>query len=82
MPHWKANTVSCDASFNLFKWYRNNEGGLWLAEGFEDVDAVRRRNLHPWIKNDSDEEDILESRDSEKKVNQDSIQRWRDGIGQ
>lgn len=81
--HREADAVSCDASFNLFNWYRNNEGGLWLAEGFEDVDAVRRNHSHPWIKNDSDEDDDdLERRDSENTVNQDYIKRWQDGIVQ
>ena len=75
--------MSCDASFNLFNWYRNNEGGLWLAEGFEDADAVRRSHSHPWIKNNSDEDDDdLESRDSENTVNQDNIKRWQEGIAQ
>ena len=74
--------MSCDASFNLFNWYRNNEGGLWLAERFEDANAVRRNNSHPWIKNDLDEDDVLESRDSEDTVNQDNIKRWQDGIAQ
>ena len=33
-------------------WHTNNEGALWLAEGFEGVDTARRSNSHPWIKDD------------------------------
>lgn len=72
--------MSCDATFNLFSWYRNNEGGLWLAEGFESVGAVRRMISHPWIHYDSDEDDVLESIDSEKTANNDTLKRWRDDI--
>ena len=43
---------------------------------------MRRSNSHQWIKNDSDEDDILESKDSEKTVNRDGVKRWQDGICQ
>ena len=76
----EADDVSCDATFNLFNWHRNNEGGIWLAEGLEDADAVRRNHSHPWIKNDSDEEDVLESKDHKNTINWDNIKRWQDGI--
>lgn len=55
---------------------------MWLAEGFEDADAVRKNHSHPWIKNDSDEEDLLESKDHENTINRDNIKRWQDGIVQ
>ncbi len=74
--------MSCDATFNLFNWYRNNEGGMWLAERFEDADAVRRNHSHTWIKNDLDEEDVLESRYSKNTINRDNIKIWQDGIVQ
>ena len=74
-----ANTVSSDASFNLFNWHRNNEGGLWLTEGFEDIDTVRRNNSHPWIKNDSDEDIISEGEESVI-MDVKGIQEWRKGI--
>ncbi len=79
----KADSVSSDATFNLFNWYRNNEGGIWLDEGFEDAESVRRNNSHPWIKDDSDQDHIVESGDSESITNWDSwdnIKRWQDDI--
>lgn len=72
--------MSGDASFNLFNWHRNNEGGLWLAEGFEGVDTVRRNNSHPWIKDDSDEDIISEGEESDKIKSEDGIQKWRESI--
>ncbi|KAL9593623.1 MAG: hypothetical protein Q9219_007466 [cf. Caloplaca sp. 3 TL-2023] len=56
----EANEVSSYATYNLFNWQRNNEGGLWLDEGFEDADTVRRYNKHPWVAADSEEDDRLE----------------------
>jgi hypothetical protein len=38
--------------------FLNNEGGLWIAEGFENVEATRRNDSHAWIRNDSHEESI------------------------
>lgn len=52
----RANDVSEYATSNLFSWYRSNEdGGLWLAEGQEDVGTTRKTNSHLWISHDSDE---------------------------
>ncbi|KAL9024572.1 MAG: hypothetical protein Q9196_006423 [Gyalolechia fulgens] len=77
----EADTISCDACFNLFNWHRNNEGGLWLAEGFETADAVRRKNSHAWIMNDSDDDDMLDSGGSENTAHEDNnINRWQDGV--
>ena len=53
--------MSGDASFNLFNWHRNYEGGLWLIEGSEDIDAVRTTSSHPWIRDDSNEDAGSES---------------------
>lgn len=72
--------MSSDASFNLFNWHRNNEGGLWLVEGSEDVEVTRRCNSHPWIKNDSDEDSVSENEDSEEVIDPNSIHRWRDDM--
>ena len=38
-------------------WYRENEGGLWLADAQGNVGMTRKRNWHPWIKYESDEGD-------------------------
>lgn len=76
-----ADDVSYDATSNLFSWYRNNEGGLWLAEGLEDDDAIRRKNSHPWIKCGSDEDEVVESKSSVHSVNREDIIRWRNSIG-
>ena len=72
--------MSSDASFNLFNWHRNNEGGLWLDEGFQTIDIVRRNNSHPWIKDDSDEDIISESEESDKMISENDIQQWRKDI--
>ena len=40
--------MSCDATSNLFGWYRDLEGGLWLEEN---------QGKHPWVVYDSDEDE-------------------------
>ena len=50
-----ADRVSGDATFNLFNWYREFEGGLWLEETQE---------AYPWIVYDSDEDFYSEDKDS------------------
>lgn len=47
---------SADATFNLFNWHRNNEGGLWLEEEGDNIAKTRLRQSHPWIEDESDEE--------------------------
>lgn len=73
MRHIGRPILYLTVSFNLFNWY---------TEGFEDADTVRRNNSHPWIKNNSDENNVLESRYSVNTVNKDNIKRWQDGIDQ
>lgn len=79
--------MSWDATFTIFNWHRNNEGGgLWLAEGSEDADdVVRKKNSHKWIRDNTTNvygDVLLESGGSENGIGEgdDSKKRWRDGI--
>lgn len=74
-----ANRVSSDATFNLFNWHKNNEGGLWLAD---DEHTARRMQSHPWISDESDEEEgISESEDSDNvRADDGFIKSWRASI--
>ena len=76
----QANRVSSDATFNLFNWHKNNEGGLWLAEDENDSHTARRMQSHPWIKEESDEEAISEGEDSDNKIDEGFIISWRASI--
>jgi len=38
----EANKISSDATFNLFNWHKNNEKGLWLAEGQNNINTIRK----------------------------------------
>lgn len=51
----EADNISNDATFNLFNWQKNNEGGLWLAAKGATDEQVRRIHGHAWIHDDSDE---------------------------
>lgn len=63
-----ADYISSNATFTLFYWHRNNEEGLWLADGTEEnLEVVRRLQSHPWISYDTDDEcDGGEDEESEK----------------
>ena len=45
-----AGIISSNATFNLFNWYKNNEGGLWLVacRTKAGIWEVRRIQAHPW----------------------------------
>lgn len=75
-----ANDASEYATSNLFMWYRQNEGGLWLADALEDVGMTRRKNRHPWITYEADEELSCEDTEDLKDIDVDGIIRWRDAI--
>lgn len=44
-----ADSQSRDTTSRLFNWHRAYDGGLWLDEGTENIEAIRRVQLHPWI---------------------------------
>lgn len=76
-----ANDASGDATMNLFNWHRSNEdGGLWLAEGQEDVQTTRKRNSHAWISYSSDDELGCGSAGSGRRTDFDGIAKWQDGV--
>lgn len=75
-----AKTNSADATCNLFNWYRAHEGGLWLANPQEELSETRKRNLHPWITYDSEEEYSSEETENQKEVDVDNITKWRDAV--
>ena len=76
----EANDVSEYATFNLFYWYRNNEGGLWLGKDQDNIEAVRRLQSHPWITYDSDGETCSEIEQPDKELDKAHIESWRYSI--
>ena len=61
-------------------WYRQNEGGLWLADAQGDVGMTRKRNRHPWITYESDEELSCGDTKTLRDIDVDGVIRWRDAI--
>jgi len=61
--------VSSDATLNLFVWYRDLEGGLWLEEN---------QGKHAWIMYDSDEDDLPEDEESKSPLDDPRIWSWRE----
>ena len=50
MDQERADDKSCEATFHLFSWHKNNEEGLGLDDGMEDnIDVVKKLQPHPWI---------------------------------
>ena len=61
--------MSNDATLNLFMWYRDLEGGLWLEES---------QGRHPWVVYDSDEDDALGDEESNGLSNDSRTRRWQE----
>jgi len=61
--------VSSDATLNLFAWYRDLEGGLWLEEN---------QDKHAWIIYDSDEDDPREDEEFKPLLDDSRIRSWRE----
>lgn len=67
--------MSCDATLNMFVWYRGVEGGVLLEE---------TQQKHPWIIYDSDEDPLDEDSSDDGPVFNDAqrdsrIRSWQEG---
>jgi len=57
-----------DATLNLFAWYRDLKGGLWLEEN---------QDKHAWIIYDSDKDNSLGNEEYKSLLNDSRIRSWR-----
>lgn len=64
-----ANRSSSDATGNLFSWYRNLEGGLWLEEN---------RGKHAWIIYGAEEHDLPVDEESKPPLDDSRIRAWQE----
>jgi hypothetical protein len=53
---------SCNATFNIFNWFRNVDGGLWPRSGSDSSSDARAVIRHRWITDE--DEDLCEGRAS------------------
>lgn len=66
----------------MFNWHRSYDDGIWLYDGTEDIDFVRRLQKHPWIVDpffDSQESDPVEEPKIES-FSAENIMRWDDEV--
>ena len=63
--------MSSDATLNLFAWYRDLEGGLWLEE---------HQGKHAWIVYDSDEDESPGDEESNPLPDDSRIRSWQESI--
>jgi len=61
--------MSSDATLNLFAWYKDLEGGLWLEEN---------QDKHAWIIYDSDEDNSLGDEEYKSPLDDSRIRSWRE----
>jgi hypothetical protein len=61
----------------LFNWHKTNDGGLWLAGDYSDLDAIRSLQTHPWVSEDSDDEEVVGDNESCTAVDKDWIENWQ-----
>lgn len=81
-PHERqkiADQQSRSATSRLFNWHRGYDDGIWLDDGTQDIEAIRKLQRHPWIIDPWDDGGN-HSPSSEKKpsmLDQESILEWR-----
>jgi hypothetical protein len=69
---------SCNATFNVFNWFRNVDGGLWPRSGSISSSDARAMIRHRWITDE--DEDLSEGRASkdtdQEEPNSILVQQW------
>ncbi|PYI20565.1 hypothetical protein BO99DRAFT_107775 [Aspergillus violaceofuscus CBS 115571] len=75
-----AEAQSGNGTRRLFCWQRHHEGAIWLDDGSGDVDAIRRMQIHPWIKDPWNNGDFPVSEPQHKELDLGRILKWRDTV--
>jgi hypothetical protein len=71
-----ADRQSWDATSRLFNWHRSDDDGLWLDDGNEDIEAIRRVQLHPWIVDPWDGYSESDEGSQHPEVHRETILEW------
>ncbi|RAK71715.1 uncharacterized protein BO72DRAFT_441329 [Aspergillus fijiensis CBS 313.89] len=75
-----AEVQSHNGTQRLFCWQRHHEGAIWLDNGLGDLDAIRRMQVHPWIKEPWNNDDFPISKPQHKELDLERILKWRDAV--